>query len=79
MKMEYEIRRRITKMRESEAFLYILGCLCVCVRAISRLQRSLFVFRYTVTLSLYLLTLSEEQLTTVYLVMLCQRDKKEDY
>lgn len=68
-------------MRESEAFLYILGCLCVCVCVcnIEIAKESLCFSLYYDTLSLYLLTLSEEQLTTVYLVMLCQRDKKEDY
>lgn len=54
MKMEYEIRRRITKMRESEAFLYILGCLCVCVCNIEIAKESLCFSLYYDTLSLSL-------------------------
>lgn len=77
MKMEYEIRRRITKIRESEAFLYILGY--VCVRNIEIAKESLCFWLYYDTLAFYLsFSVSEKQLTTVYLVMICQRDKKQE-
>ena len=54
--------------------------MCVCNIEIATASLCFSLYYDTLSLSLYLssLSLSEEQLTTVYLVMLCQRDKKEE-